>query len=114
GRDKAAPQLRTAQRRDQQDDRQREERRPGGQGPVILQVFQEQQFLHSQAAATVCRCLGGMALLRTSLSTWPSLRRMTRRAQAAMSFSCVTMMIVLPSSLRASSMVMISSEVFES
>ena len=42
-----------------------------------------------------CRSLDSESL-RTSDSTMPSRSRTTRRAQAAMSFSCVTMMIVLP------------------
>ena len=52
--------------------------------------------------------------LRTSDSTRPSRIRTTRRAHAAMSFSCVTMMMVLPARFSSVSKVMISSLVFES
>ncbi len=52
--------------------------------------------------------------LRVSDSTMPSRRRTTRRAHSAMSFSCVTMMIVLPERFSARSVCMISTLVFVS
>ena len=74
----------------------------------------QRQSLATDVGATV-----GGSLVRCR-SSWvrpcirPSRRRMIRLAWSAMSSSCVTMMIVLPSSLSRSSISMISSLVTES
>src|SRR5262245_16620091 len=63
-------------------------------------------------AAGACAALGTVLSLSDSIK--PSRNRITRLAHAAMSFSCVTMMMVLPAALSLVSIIMISSLVCES
>ena len=73
--------------------------RPAIAGSTTRRARSTRSRVVSAASPGVRRDGRRAASLRSSDSIWPSRMRTTRLAQAAMSFSCVTMMIVLPAPL---------------